>query len=182
MASLDHHLAMTRFLAMWMLLVLAVPATSWAQDPGAVGVPGVGSRIRVVTGDGRLTGVLAAVDANGVTVAVEGGPIVVPRASIRSMQMSSGRRGRAGEGALLGAVAGLLIGLASPTDEPGNCLGSTGCDRGPVVVGAMLGTTLMGAGIGAFIRTDRWVDARFDVGITAPAGPGAVGIVGRLRF
>lgn len=160
-----------------------LPAASAAQEVVAVGVePGVGSRVRVVVDQESVIGVLAAADAAAVTLVVDGQRLTVPRQSITGMQVSAGRRGRAGEGALLGAVAGLLAGLVSPTDDPGNCLGAAYCDRGQAVVSSMLGSTLLGAAIGAFIRTDRWVDARVTGGIAVAAGPGAVGITGRIRF
>lgn len=166
-----------------MAFALAVPAVCQAQDPGSAAVvPAVGSRVRVVFGSERLTGALVASGPTTTTIAVDGRVRAIPRASITAMQVSVGRRGRAGGGALLGAVGGLLIGLTSPTDEPGNCLGTGSCDRGQVVVGAMLATTLLGAGIGALLRTDRWVDARFDAGLVAPVGTRGLGLAARVRW
>jgi hypothetical protein len=118
---------------------------------------------------------------------------------IETLEMSHGTSGKAGLGALIGFGVGAAVGVVAVAmdDPPPPCSPVPGCTGGlscglcmgdiisigPVEAGALLG--VVGAGIGAALRTEKWEpvelrDAkplvalhptgRFRVGFTLPVG------------
>jgi hypothetical protein len=159
--------------------VLAAPGA--AQDEAALG-PGVRVRVSVATSPDRLQGTVQAVDEAVLSVIGDDHQLVkVPRGSITRLETGWGRRGNAGKGfkigALIGASGALLIcaagGGTTYQDRPFGDEDFDDCDG----AGEWVGITLLAGGvyggigalIGHFIKSDRWVElpierARVSVG------------------
>jgi hypothetical protein len=117
--------------------------------------------------------------------------VKVPREQVTRLEIAWGRRGHAGKGFLTGALAGALMGslLMAGSSEPLFCFG-VGC--GPPTTREKLAfvgfTTLasggIGAGIGALIRSDRWLEVPLGrVRVSAgPTGVRGVGVSASLTF
>ena len=140
------------------------------------GVPGVsaqtlseGTRVRVTTPEARLRGTLTSIDAEAFTLALEtGGLLTIRRDSVERLDVSAGRKGNAKKGfliaasiyAVLGATEKECVSLDHPTKP---------C---PAQNAVMLGLAggLVGALIGHFIKSDRWVpvDSGPQITLTLP--------------
>jgi hypothetical protein len=92
-------------------------------------------------------------------------PFAVPIEDIQNLRRFAGRRGRIEQGALwgtvIGAALGLLAGMGSTIDESRCGEGLFDCVYlGPTLLGGAIGATggaMIGVGVGAMIRKDRWV-------------------------
>lgn len=162
------------------LLSLCAPL-AWAQS-GAFAVPG--SRLRLTTAPapatandttvrvpeegGILVGTLVGADDDTLTLRLDptGRSLQVPRLSIRTVEVSTGKRSRRRTGAIVGAAAGAFLMYA--TDDP--CPESeTDCSLDSHV-GERLGAAALGAlvygfvgwGIGSLFKTDRWSPAALE--------------------
>jgi hypothetical protein len=171
--------------AVVLLSCLAAPSPAPAQatvvgarEPVAVGDTALtaalvrGSRVRIRSSavKGRPQGFVVALDDDVVTLANDGGHRVqVPVASITALETSVGRRRHWLRGAAIGAMVGLLVGLTAklePTLDRESmavlgdvCFGFQGfCSRGEAVRTLLPSFALLGSGIGALIKTDRWSD------------------------
>ena len=123
-----------------------------------------GQPVRVARPGVTLKGTLQAVDQNTLTLQQDGGaPIVVPRASIRSVDLRQ-RESKRGLGVLVGVLAGGAIGYAvgAATSGPGCHGGETGLahlctlDEIDKPAGAVLGV-LGGVILGALVAPgDKW--------------------------
>jgi hypothetical protein len=81
----------------------------------------------------------------------------VPLDSILTTEVSAGRRRHVRLGAAIGGALGLIAGAAFPVDATlCNDNSRYSCSRGGALTGGVLAYGLMGAGIGALIKTDRW--------------------------
>lgn len=159
-----------------LVLPLAQPSTSSPLTTG--------TRVRVtVRDDGterRMVGPLRTFDGEALTLSPEGGagPVSLSRGTITRIEVSRGSRGRAGRGALIGAVLGLAaIAIAESTrgedyEAPDN--------YGLIVAGSIGGGALVGAGIGAMVRSERWEPQPWAVGRARSAAAPAVKVT--LRF
>jgi hypothetical protein len=105
----------------------------------------------------------------------------VPMPAIAKLDVTTGRRGHWLEGAGIGFVAGALIGLASGDDRPNQWFGYS---AGEKALGGGLGFGLIGAGVGALVKSDKWAEVPLDqVRPRLIAGPGRqVGVGVALRF
>jgi len=109
----------------------------------------------------RVTGSLLRYDPTAVTLSE--GP-TIPWAAVSKLELSAGRHGNAGRGALYGALIGLLAGVVTGVtigrDEGGGEGNKDLAAEGGVALG--LAGLLGGAGIGAIIggqsKTDDWMD------------------------
>jgi hypothetical protein len=137
-------------------------------DDGA-GLPVmVGSRVRIsapslLKGD-RIEGVIAAVDGECATVTTGSGvSVVVAREAVATFEVSVGRKRNTLKGTAIGAVAGAAVGVLSTVD-PQNCgVNSPNyCSRGEAVRTSILGGGALGAIVGAFVKSDRWVHVPLD--------------------
>lgn len=151
-----------------------------------------GTRIRVdappVTSD-RVTGSLESMDATALHIMLaDGGSLSVPRAALRSLDVSTGTRSHWVRGAGIGALVGLAFGgtmvlIGSADDDSG----LDALDRamyGAVIVTTTAGGALLGAITGALIRTEQWKTvppSDMDWGMGPVAG-GGVGVSVSLRF
>lgn len=159
----------------WVLAVALVlaPMTARAQvrDAGAP-VAVVGSVVRVtVTGQPAIKGTLLDVGPDVLRLSVDGHPIDIPRASLHTLEVRTGRRGHARMGAAIGGLVGLLA-LAA-------------CDascRGDAQAGLVLAYPVWGLGIGALIRTDSWTAATPEVRVRPLLSPRSMGVSATIRY
>jgi hypothetical protein len=113
---------MTRLAPILALLLVLFPSLASAQEPPAIKS---GARVRVWTAPTvePITGKVLSLTATTMTLAIEGvvSPAVVERRTITRVDVDHRRsRGRAAlYGALLGAAAGVMLGLASGDDPKG---------------------------------------------------------------
>ena len=155
------------------LALSVAPATPLAsQTP--VGVPSIGSRVRVSTRDRPTRFVGSVVRATTDTLTLSDARGVLRSISVADagrIELSLGKAGHPKIGAAvgigLGALAGGILGSATSSDSgnsPLECAGAFYCDRptraGRTLGGASLGA-LIGAGVGTLIgkgiKTDRWI-------------------------
>jgi hypothetical protein len=146
--------------------IAGTPLPAAADEPAgdATLVPGKRLRFRTLT-EGRRTATFVAVqdDVLVVRLGAQSAVVRVPLADVRTIEVSTGKRSLANEGALIGAVPGVVVGgfLGSLSA----CFQYPDCDRPTAAVfGALvLGTlaALIGAAFGAMFSTDRW--QRLDV-------------------
>jgi hypothetical protein len=122
-----------------------------------------GSRVRVsapaISGR-RIVGTLTAFDDESLTLETKGrrDPLMIPRAAITRLDVSSGPRSRALLGAGLGLAGGVLAGLASGPKCPGGTTGSCGSALETAILYSAL-LVPIGALIGTAHPGDRWEDA-----------------------
>lgn len=147
--------------AMSVLLAAATaPADAQETTPAPLPLVDVGSRVRLRSNAlaGQPRGLVVAIDEHVVTLATDGGvPLKIPVGSVTSVDTSLGRKRRTLEGLALGVVGGALLGLGFKVD-PDNCgeYSLNSCSRGEAVAEGAMGFGLIGAGLGALIKTDRW--------------------------
>ena len=166
----------------------------------------MGSRVRIrsTAVQGRLKGVVLAVDESVVTLATDGGgPVVIPLTTITALETSPGRRRNWLKGAAIGAGAGLIMGLTAEVETTSYCSFSAAekadykadyyfgrtrvvfdtsayCSRAAAVRDGLITSAIAGAGIGALIKTDRWTAVTLSVAPLARPGQSGFGLA--VRF
>ena len=172
---------MRRLLTTSLLLLLSMPRAFVLADEGPGGPLAEGDRIRLKApgvADRTIIGRLRRADQSALAVTRDDGSVVdVPRAAIQELEIARGRRSHAKKGAIIGAAAGAGFVLAAFAAEKG-CDSDPRCGIYSSVFATVFGATgaLVGAGIGAMVKTDRWVKVdpgRVRVGV-APTGRGVV--------
>ena len=181
----------TKALRAAMLLGLAVTLAGpcVAQDPLPLG-PGVRVRLSVAASRDRLTGTVQSLDDRLLSVISDDHQLVqVARGSVTRLETGWGRKRNARKGLVIGAATGAGLGVlvcaANSTDVYGTA--SDSCDG----AGEWLGVTLVsaaayggiGALIGHFIKSDRWIEmpiAKVQVSL-GPSGRG-LGLAVGVRF
>ncbi|MBK8250263.1 MAG: hypothetical protein IPK85_23150 [Gemmatimonadetes bacterium] len=159
------------------LLVDPVAAQSWRVNPG--------TKLRVVTPTGRVSGELGRAGADSLVILTSRGAAVVLRqADLLKVEMWGGRSRLAGAGAGafwgagLGGMLGAIAGSASCT--PPNCSGASAEELG--MFGAFTSIWL-GALIGAAVGRDVWVPMALQLGpASGPAGRSAASLQWSVRF
>lgn len=121
----------------------------------------VGSRVRLRAPsilEGRIEGLVLDADDHALLVGTDHGlPLRVPRDEVARLEVSTGRRGRALQGAAIGGAIGAAGFAVIPRDEycvdyaPGTCPG-----RAEMVGIGVVGGALWGLLIGHFAKADRW--------------------------
>ena len=182
----------------WFVTLLTAPlAQGAAQMSSSLAA---GTRVRVtapVLGLERREAVVEALRFDTLVLRTEA-TIAIPPASLTRLEIHSGRHRHPWRGAGIGALGGLLIGgtigfiacehytVTTPTGV-GNCLDSREGAQIILVAGLGLGAAggaLLGLGIGALIKTDKWVEHPLDdlrVGLVPqPDGGPAVGVTYRF--
>ncbi len=164
-----------RTLSSVLVIALAAAADLAAQQDTLV-VPGARVRVTAPTvAENHLVGTVAAVDADTLVLGVNHGTssLAIPFASMTSLEVSRGKKSKAGLGAIIGApiglVAGALIGYAASGGGGTFPLGE-GLERleeggDAMAAGALLGGLtggLIGALIGSSIKVDRWETVPLD--------------------
>src|SRR5262245_8287321 len=147
----------------------------------------VGARVRVTaasTGPVKKTvGRLVAIEADRLTLAVEGrpAPVVVPLDSVLRLERSV-RKSKRWKGALVGLGISVAAAVLASTDTTCDDSGASGCSYAGegLLAGFVLG--LPAAGLGALIAPgEKWQDAR-PVGVGLSPTPRGVGLRVSLRF
>jgi hypothetical protein len=167
---------MRKLLTTSLVLLLSMPGVFVMADEAPSGPPEEGDRIRLKApgvADRAIIGRLLRADRSALAVTRDDGSVVdVLRSAIQELEVARGRRSQATKGAAIGAAAGAgallaaAVGGGCDSDDPR-------CVIYPVVLGAVIGG-LVGAGIGAMVKTDRWVKVdpgRVKVAV-APTGRG----------
>jgi hypothetical protein len=131
---------------------------SVVHDPTPRQVLAPGNRVRVHLSQPRRTviGTVARVSQDTLVILPQDArtELVLPAANVRKLELSLGRRSHTGKGALLGFIAGGVgVSIALAALCAGECIGG-----GVIIVpaGGAVGGAILGAGIGALIRSDRW--------------------------
>jgi hypothetical protein len=149
---------------------------------GAEPLP-TGQRIRIVSAElGRrtLTGRLFAIDDETLLlkVANRAEPLRLHRSSVERLDVSRGRRGHAGTGAVIGAVGGLPLGVLSIAIATG---GEGQAAPGDLAfVGCVAYGAAIGALIGSAVRTERWDHVSLSVAVAPQPHGGRAAL--SLRF
>jgi hypothetical protein len=137
-----------------------------------------GARVRVTAhGAARrqLTGSLLTLDEKTLTIVDSDGQAVkIPREIVTHLDVSWGRKRNVLPGLLIGAAAGGLIAAILPLCDSYDGTCST---RGELITGGVIAFGGIGAGVGALVRSDKWVEmpmGRVRVGLQPiPARRGA---------
>lgn len=141
-------------------LVLVSGTSACGEQPEPSGLPlTVGSHVRLRSGavSESLRGIVAVMDEHALTLATDHGALRVPLDAITTAEMRVGRRSHARQGLAIGGALGLLAGTQFPVD-PRTCNdrnSNSFCSRGAAVTGGAVSYALLGAGVGAVIKTDR---------------------------
>lgn len=110
----------------------------------------------------------------------------IDRASIRKMEMVYGEKAQTLRGALYGGIIGLFGGFVAAAIETESCKGEFLCGVSYLLFppAGALGGTFIGAIVGTFVKTEKWMEVPrrdYDVAIALrPGGSGRVGVV--VRF
>lgn len=161
-----------RAVAFVLCLAVFVPLMSLsAQEPATIEP---GARVRVTAPDlglQRSVGTCLAVSNDSIRLQGGAGILDIPLASMTALDVSRGRKSNALRGLLIGSIVGAPIGAVlggvgshreTPTSEAPWCYeGTAACVAShALVVGAVGG--LVGLGIGALSKTDRWEEVPLD--------------------
>ena len=171
------------------ILLTAAAASASAQEAGESSslpsVIDVGSRVRLRSSvlAGQPRGLVVAKDEEVLTLATEAGPLKIPVRSVTSLDTSLGRKRRTWEGLAIGAVVGALVGLGDKVD-PDYCgtFSDYHCSRGEAVAVDAAAMAILGAGVGALIKSDRWSAVTLRAGPSLALGGGGAGASVTLRF
>ena len=173
-------------------ITFTVPAA--AEDAAVLG-PGVRVRVSVAATRERLKGTVQSLDQAVLAVISDDRQLVkIPRANITRLETGWGRKGNARKGLIIGGLVGLGSGLAACAVADGSHSDfddfddfedfyDDDCDGGewvgiPLLAGATWGG--IGALIGHFIKSDRWVEMPIDK-VHVAIGPSDRGL-GPRRF
>jgi hypothetical protein len=171
----------TTVLALAPAVALATAVPGVAADAPSL-APGSRVRLTMAGAGGRVVGTLSAADDAKLMVLREDRTIVIPRDQLARMEVSRGRRRHALKGMLIGALGGAVLFAFGDTCE----LRSPG-EKCPSRAEAMgLGAWsfgLLGLGIGALVRSDRWVELPPSSGLVRPlAEPRGIALTWTIRF
>lgn len=143
--------------------MIALLGASTAPDVAAQTAT-VGDRVRVerISDSPTVTGVLQAVDRDGLLVDPgHGPPLHIPRNDLLGLSVSRGTRGQARRGAIVGGLFGVGIGVGAVSGACGGD-GDNYCSQtkqAGVLAGSIALSALFGAAVGSLIRTEQWVPA-----------------------
>lgn len=138
----------------------------------------VGSKVRVrapTVVKGRIEGTVIGLDERSLVLGgIERGPLTLSREAITHLDVSTGRRRQTLRGTLIGAGIGLVaMGVLCGGD-------SGGCAE---VSGVATAGALLGAGVGALVKTDRWQTVPLDgVRVTLTPARRGVGLAVSIGF
>jgi hypothetical protein len=166
-----------------------VAAGQPAPQPEPLRLP-VGSRVRLQTATtpGSWTrGVLTSADSSSVSLVPEEAPVLgenrlsLPTESLSRLELRTGSKRHWLVGLLAGAALGAVVGATAEID-PDTCdsyYSSTFCSRGQAYAAGILIMGGIGAGVGALVKTDRWMPVAIDA--LGPPAPRVSGLAPRLR-
>lgn len=148
-------------------VTLVLPGWAHSEEPLRSGRSfAVGSKVRFQAPSviqGSVQGRVMETDAETIVVLTESErPFSVSRQDITQLETSTGRRGHARKGLLIGAAVGAGIGAAAgATDSQFGCFESCPSQTRAeavaygLLVGAV-GGAVCGAGVGALVKSERW--------------------------
>jgi hypothetical protein len=172
---------MQRIIGSTVALAVLTIGTLAAQQPALE----AGTRVRIHTAGATtpLTGTVAYRDPGRVAVLrAPADTAFVPFTAITRVEVSTGRRSNFGAGAkwgaLVGAGAGALLGLAAMSEDGFFEIGAEAVPIG-ALAGGFLGGAVGGL-LGALTTSERWAPGAAAVALTA--GGDRVGVSGRLTF
>jgi hypothetical protein len=166
-----------------------VAAGQPAPQPEPLRLP-VGSRVRLQTATtpGSWTrGVLTSADSSSVSLVPEDAPVLgenrlsLATESLSRLELRTGSKRHWLVGLLAGAALGAVVGATAEID-PDTCdsyYSSTFCSRGQAYAAGILIMGGIGAGVGALVKTDRWMPVAIDA--LGPPAPRVSGLAPRLR-
>jgi hypothetical protein len=166
-----------------------VAAGQPAPQPDPLRLP-VGSRVRLQTATtpGSWTrGVLTSADSSSVSLVPEDAPVLgenrlsLATESLSRLELRTGSKRHWLVGLLAGAALGAVVGATAEID-PDTCdsyYSSTFCSRGQAYAAGILIMGGIGAGVGALVKTDRWMPVAIDA--LGPPAPRVSGLAPRLR-
>jgi hypothetical protein len=177
--------------ALVVVAISASPAITAAQpsaEPAPLRLP-MGSRVRVqvASAPGSWTkGILASADSSSVSLIPDNSALLgdnrfsLPTPSVRRLELKTGSKRHWLIGLAAGAAVGLAVGATSDVD-PVACKYDYNyeCSRGEALAIYGLGFAGLGAGIGALVKTDRWMPVALDA--LGPPAPRVSGVTSRLR-
>lgn len=156
--------------------------------PGAGQSPEPGQRVRVTAPElsgGSVVAEFRRFDGDALVIERDEVLRTLPRASITSMEVSTGRHRHVLAGALVGGGAvGVVLGQ-DMLRKPGQCSGSGNYGQlcALFLTAAIAGGAAAGAIVGAFVRHDDWISVSFDAAHAGAApGPGRHRLVLSVRF
>jgi hypothetical protein len=157
-----------------LFLLFLLPTLAPAQAPTSAqfqGVLSIGSRARVTSSAiaGRPAGAVVEIGAEHLTLAADGGILVrVPIGSIQRVETSLGRSRQVLRGVVIGVAVGVLSGVFMDVD-PEHCGGDSDafCRRTDAIIGGVGAGALVGAGIGALVKGERWATVSLAPTLTA---------------
>jgi hypothetical protein len=173
------------------VLAATMPVVASAQESARTSlgqVVTVGSRVRLRSSalQGQPRGLVVALDDNVLTIATDSGglPVKVPLASVTDLEMSLGRKRNTLRGLGIGVASGLIAGLAFPVNanDCGYYSSENFCSRGEALVGGLFTGAVLGAGIGALTKGDRWSPVAIGVARAPGGGGSALGLSVAVRF
>jgi len=170
-----------------MLAALLSSGTLSAQDGADRRLPvALGGRVRVQSSEvqGRLTGVVTALDDRSLSLLLDGGPPLSLRLdSLTSIESSLGSKRNAAKyaafGALLGAALGLTVAVDANDCGPDN---TKFCSRGEAVGAMTLGMAAIGALVGSAVRTERFAPIALAPVAPIRSGDRALGVAVAVSF
>ncbi len=124
----------------------------------------------------RIRGLLLDSDREALTLRLEDGrELKVPIASLTRLEVVLEKKRNALKGLLVGAAVGLVLGSLEKT-HPESCHSSSSqfCSRGEAIAYSVGGSALVGAGVGALIKSDRWTPVALEA-LRAPAASSGLG-------
>jgi len=147
-------------LAIAVVLAFATVAAAQTPAPSLASSLTIGQRVRVHSNaePRSIIGGISAVDDEFLTVVPDGRSAVkIPAREIASVDASRGRKRNWLKGLAVGVAIGVASGFAFEVD-PAYCGPDTAyfCSRGEAVGAGTIVFGAIGAGIGAFITSERW--------------------------
>ncbi len=182
---------MMRFLRVLSVVTLLFGSATLgaAQEPPEASLASmlaVGTRVRVLSTavQTRLRGVVVAVDETVLTLVPDGGlPLKIPLRSVTGMDVSLGQKSNWLKGLGIGVLSGVALGFAFPVDRQ-DCgpEAPNFCSRGEAIAGSTIVFGALGAGIGAFIKSDRWAPISVGLQTQGAARGRAVAVAAAVQF
>jgi hypothetical protein len=162
---------MPSLLALFLMAAAREGGAQALPEPPPLRLP-AGARARVFTRalpDRTIEGRIVSADTSAVTLVPEWADpferreMTVPTSDVMSLEVTFEKKRHWWQGALIGAAAGALLGLASDID-PALCQANNDvfCSRGEAIAAGAGGGAILGGAIGFFVETDRWTPVALD--------------------
>lgn len=173
-------------LALTASLILAGAAPIGAQQPTLR----EGSRVKVTTPSQKgIVGVVQSVTTDTLVLFTEphGGRLGVSIPAIQKVQVSQGRLASEGAkkgalwGAAIGAVTSAIVLVSLQNDQTATTLEQDKVSAGAFAAQNFLGSVVLGAGIGALVKAEKWDTLPLRAGVSAGGGAIALRVSASFR-